>query len=129
LALYKGNVQFKQDNLVIHANRIKVFTHNGGLKKIYIYGKPAKFTRQPKGEQQNVIATANRIEYFANSEILHMYDEALLQQGQQKFSGKYIQYNSRTSQIHANGDPTPENQNGQGRVKAVITPKRDAESP
>ncbi|MEJ2141318.1 MAG: hypothetical protein P8Y24_03005 [Gammaproteobacteria bacterium] len=65
---------------------------------------------------------------FADTEMVHLYGDAQLQQGTQLFSGEHIQYNSRSQQVIANGGPKATNSNGQGRVKAVIMPKSKNQS-
>ena len=140
LSHYQGNVKFKQDTLVINANSIKVLAKNGAVEKVLIVGKPTHLTQQPKGQQQPITATATRIEYLASTGIFHMYGNALVTQGSQRFSGEHIQYNSQTAQVTAQGEKSAtDNQqsgpdesttnDGQGRVKAVIMPKRESTSP
>ena len=60
--------------------------------------------------------------------MVHLYGNALLQQGSQQFRGEHIQYNSRSQQVIANGSQQTVNSNGQGRVKAVIMPKTKMDS-
>ena len=136
---YQGNVKFKQGSLVITANNIKLLAKDGAIDKVIIDGKPTRLTQQSQGQQQAITATANRIEYLAKSEILHLYGNVLVTQGNQQFSGEHIQYNSRTSRVSAQGknsmtsnQPAPPDAsspaNGQGRVKAVITTNRESNS-
>lgn len=142
ISYYKGNVKFKQGTLVITADSIKVLAKNGAIEKVLIHGKPTQLEQYPPGQQHPITATANRIEYLAKQEIIHLYGNALVSQGAQRFSGEHIQYNSQTAQVTAQSknnlaDPSQSlpadsstrvtgSNNGQGRVKAVIIPKREA---
>lgn len=123
-SFFNGRVKFKQGSLVIHADSIRARSKNGSLSTVVIKGAPIKMDQKPEGEQP-ISATANKIEYFADTEMLHLYGDALLQQGQQEFRGEHIQYNSRSQQVIANNNQqtSTTNTNGQGRVKAVIMPK------
>lgn len=142
ISYYKGNVKFTQGSLVIMADSIKVLAKDGAITKVLIQGNPSKLKQQPQGQQHPITATANRIEYLAKTEIVHLYGNALVAQGAQRFSGEHIQYNSQTAQVTAqsmNSLLTPpgaqagnatskqtDTNNGQGRVKAVIMPKRES---
>lgn len=137
---YQGNVKFKQGTLVITANNIKLMAKEGAIDKVIIDGEPTRLTQQSQGKQPAITATANRIEYIASTEILHLYGNVQVTQGNQHFSGEHIQYNNRTSQITAQGinsmiinqQTRPDGSsttNGQDRVKAIITPKRESTSP
>jgi lipopolysaccharide export system protein LptA len=124
LSHYRGKVKFTQGNLVIRASEIKVFTRHGLLEKVEIKGNPSQLHQQPEGQQHPVIASAQRIEYSANEEILELFGNVLVKQGSQRFSGEHIKYNTRSAQVTAHGGSklSPENDEQQGRVKATITP-------
>lgn len=119
---FNGNVKFKQGDLIIHADSIRTREKNGSIDKVIIKGKPIKMNQQSTGKQP-ISARANKMEYIADTEMVHLYGNALLKQGAQQFRGEHIQYNSRSQQVVANGAQQTVNSNGQGRVKAVIMPK------
>lgn len=122
LSHFHGRVKFKQGDLIIKADSIKTSAKNGQVDKVVIKGKPIKMNQNTQGKQP-ISASANKIEYFADSEMVHLYGNALLKQGTQQFRGEHIQYNSRLQQVIANGSQRTVNSDGQGRVKAVIMPK------
>jgi lipopolysaccharide export system protein LptA len=124
---FNGNVKFKQGDLIIHADSIQAKSKNGSISTVVIKGRPIKMNQRSAGKQA-ITANANKIEYFADSEMVHLYGNALLQQGSQQFRGEHIQYNSRSQQVIANGSQQTVNSNGQGRVKAVIMPKTKMDS-
>lgn len=120
---FKGHVRFRQGNLVILADSIRTKSRNGSIDKVTIKGLPVRMNQKSDGKQP-ISATAKKIEYFADSEMVHLYGNALLQQGAQQFRGEHIQYNSGSQQVIANGSQPTANSNGQGRVKAVIMPRK-----
>lgn len=119
---FNGRVKFTQGDLIIHADSIRTKDKNGNLDTVVIKGKPIKMNQQTTGKQP-ISARANKMEYSADSEIVHLYGNAQLQQGTQQFRGEHIQYDSRRQQVIASGSEQTVNSNGQGRVKAVIMPK------
>ena len=124
---FSGQVKFKQGDLIIRADSIKAKSKSGKLSTVVIKGKPIKLD-QKSANKKPITASANKIEYFADSEMVHLYGNALLQQGQQQFRGEHIQYSSRSQQVIANGNQQTVDNNRQGRVKAVIMPKTKTES-
>lgn len=129
LSHFKGHVRFTQGDLVILADSVRTKAKNsGGIDKVLIKGSPVRMNQASPGKEP-ISATANKIEYFADTEMVHLYGNALLKQGGQQFRGEHIQYNSRSQQVIAKGDSQKKNSNGQGRVKAVIMPKNKKPSP
>ena len=124
---FNGNVKFKQGDIIIYADSIRTKSSNGDISTVVIKGRPIKMNQKSVGKQA-ITAKANKIEYFADSEMVHLYGNALLQQGSQQFRGKHIQYNIRSQRVIANGSQQTVNSNGQGRVKAVIMPKTKMDS-
>jgi len=120
ISYYEGNVKFSQGSLLIEADYVKVILKDNALNEMIIKGRPARLNQQPK-DQDPVTATANRIEYLATVDIIKLYGNALVQQGQQNINGEFIQYNRRTSQINANG-----NKDKKDRVNITIIPKRES---
>lgn len=124
---FKGRVRFQQGSLVIQADSIRTKANNGNIDQVTIKGSPIKMKQTSAGKEP-ISATAKKIEYFADTEMVHLYGDARLQQGSQQFRGEHIKYNSRSQQVIANGAPKATNSNGQGRVKAVIMPKSKNQS-
>lgn len=120
VSYYEGNVKFSQGSLIIEADYVKIILKNNALNKMIIKGQPAHLNQLQK-DQLPVTATANRIEYLPNTDIIKLYGNALVQQGQQNINGEFIQYNRRTSQINANG-----NKDKKDRVNITIMPKRES---
>lgn len=128
LSHFRGHVRFTQGDMVIQADSIRTKTKNGSIDKVIVKGSPVRMNQASTGKEA-ISATANKVEYFADTEMVHLYGNARLQQGAQQFTGEHIQYNSRSQQVIANGGPQTTKSNGQGRVKAVIMPKTKNHQP
>jgi len=119
---YIGNVHLKQGTLDIKADKITVYLSKGKLTKIAIRGNPATFKQQPEDKQDIVKSSARYMEYFASKEHLVLKTNAKVVQGDNHFSGDYIEYDTLNSTVKANKD-----EDSDSRVHAIIQPKADTD--
>ena len=114
---YKGRVFFQQGTLKINADEVKVHLKNGRLDKVIIDGNPATFEQQRDEDKTLIKSRARHMEYFADTETLHLQHDARVEQGANIFSGDFIKYDTLNSRVDA--------KKGEGsdtRVNAVIIP-------
>ncbi len=104
ISRYDGQVQFHRDSLHIEADHMILYYHNDKLQRAIISGKPASVTQTPANETA-ITAHALQMEYFADSELLRLSGNAVVQQGEKRFSGAVIEYNSREKTVQADGQP------------------------
>ncbi len=118
IAIYEGNVVITQGTIKIKAAKVTLtYTKKQDLKQVVAVGNPVRFQQTPDGKKPDVHARAQRIEYQANNDTLHLVTEAEVWQAKDKFSGHRIRYNTKNGLIQAD-------KGKKERVKAVITPAR-----
>ncbi|MGD8925615.1 MAG: lipopolysaccharide transport periplasmic protein LptA [Thioalkalispiraceae bacterium] len=114
---YIGNVHLKQGSLDIKADKVTVYLKNGRLIKILIMGNPAVFKQKPEDNKDVVRSSAMNMEYFASKQHLILKTNASVVQGDNHFSGDFIEYDTLNSTVKANKDKGSES-----RVHAIIKP-------
>ncbi|WP_317930950.1 lipopolysaccharide transport periplasmic protein LptA [Halioxenophilus sp. WMMB6] len=110
-----GNATLIQGSLVIRADNITVSHSNEGIKEITAVGKPAIFEQQPKANQGVVTAKALRIEYEVGSEIVHLINNASIDQDGSLITSDTIRYDMQNALAEAGGSE---------RVNIVIPPNQ-----
>ncbi len=117
VSFYKGNVQVTQGSLRVNGDEVTVFLQSDALSKVIVIGNPATLIQQPDHRQEPVNAKATRMEYDAKREIVHLLENAEVQQGPNSFAGNYIEYDTRNSMVSARKGDTDDS-----RVHVIITP-------
>jgi len=117
MSFYQGNVQFTQGSLRVNGDEVTVFLQDEILSKVIVIGNPATLVQQPGHQQKPVNAKATRMEYDAKKEIVHLLENAEVQQGPNSFAGNYIEYDTRSSMVSARKGETDDS-----RVHVIITP-------
>lgn len=117
-AIYEGNVVIMQGSIRMTANKVTLnYTAKQTLDKVVAEGEPVHFKQSPDGDKADINAKANRMEYFASKNTIHLTQGAELWQGQDSFAGEHITYNTHDGIITAN-----KGKNETGRVKVTIQP-------
>ena len=119
---YIGNVRLTQGSLDIRADKVTVFLKSGRLIKILIIGNPAVFKQKPENNKDIVKSSAMHMEYFANREHLILKTNASVVQGDNHFSGDFIEYDTLNSTVKANKD-----EDSGSRVHAIIKPGKSSD--
>lgn len=117
-SIYSGNVEMTQGSVLINGNNITILTDTeGNLKKADIIGKPASFKQTPDNKEQ-IDAKADRIEIlYEDDEQVNLYQNAVLIQGTNRFTGDKIKYLTATDQVFADSKKD-------SRVKVTISPRK-----
>ena len=100
-SIFTGNVDFRQGNIHITAQRIHLLRRNGQLKQLVVQGEPALFVQQATQTQPLVKSQALRMEYDSDTGILRLLEQALLQQGNNRFTGEQIEYDTAAGRVTA----------------------------
>lgn len=127
ISIYTGNVVVTQGSMVIRAHKMTVHHPKKQLEKIIAEGTRAKratYTQRPDGKDKNVNAEAQKMIYFADSEIVHLYTNAELWQGGDRFTGEKIIYNTLTEEMKASSDGKTSS-GSPGRITTTIQPRQD----
>jgi lipopolysaccharide export system protein LptA len=117
ISQYIGNVHLKQGSMNIKADKITVYLVKGKLHKIVIVGNPATFKQQPDDRKDIVHSSANTMEYIASKEHLVLKTNAQVIQGDNRFRGDFIEYDTLNSVVKAK-----KGEGSDSRVHAIIHP-------
>ena len=132
ISTYKGKVLLQKDTLVIEADAMTLHYNGEKLDKVMIIGSPADVRHEPDNEAK-VHSQANKMEYLIQEDKLTLSGQAFVNQGNQHFSGKTIEYDTRQRIISAAGNQntvTNDNETSTGpaesqRVHVIIGPDAD----
>jgi len=127
-SLYQGNVLMTQGSLRVTGDKITVYLKQNRLQRIIATGNPATLQQKPEKNQELITSRAMRMEYDVKLSRLVLKQDALVEQGPNRFSGNHIVYNILTSTVTADKDPNHQAKDPDaGRVSVTITPPKDEE--
>jgi lipopolysaccharide export system protein LptA len=118
---YQGNVILTQGTLKVTGSDVTIYLEKKQLRQIIIIGNPATLKQKPAEDQPEINSRAGRMEYDLHKDMLLLTDNAQVEQGQNRFSGDYIRYNTRTSVVRARQDADKKT-----RVNITIVPEKEA---
>lgn len=123
--VYSGNVTVEQGRLSIRADRIEVTARQGKTELVRATGKPAKLRSRGEGENGEIQAEADRVDYHVTRRKVDLIGYVTLRRGADLFTADRLHYDLDSKSLNAAGD-----EKSDGRVHAVIQPaKPDAEPP
>ncbi len=114
LTTYSGNVRMDQGSMSISAQSITIHSVGEGVDTIIAKGAPAFFTQKQKGEQAPVTASGKIIEYYKAKELIHIRQQAAIEQNSSTVKSEDIQYYINERIVKANSGKQS------GRVEVVI---------
>jgi len=120
---FRGNVKITKGSIRLNAQTVVVYESNGELDKVIASGAPVYFRQRPDGKPDDVIAEANRIEFYSRKNLIYLINKARIKQENDSFSGDRIEYDTLRSVILAKSVPSASGGGG-GRVKITIQPKK-----
>jgi len=121
----KGNVVVTQGTITVHADRLDLKQNPDNSLSVTAYGNPVSFREKKDGSDEYYEGFAQRAHYDGQTQLLELFDRALLKQGTDEIRSNYISYNNATGQFHAEGRPDEAGSaNGPGsRVRGVFQPR------
>lgn len=130
-SVFEGNVQLTQGTLMLRADRVVVRQDEQGFNYAFATGDPAYFRQKREGVDEYIEGFAQRMEYDGKQDRVEMFTNARVKKGIDEVRGDYISYNAVTEfyQVIGGGVAAATPSNPQGRVRAVIQPKKDLEKP
>ncbi|MDQ2069537.1 lipopolysaccharide transport periplasmic protein LptA [Natronospira bacteriovora] len=100
-ATYRGNVEIRQQNLLIYADQVVFFENEDGeYDRAEMRGQPVHLISTPEGRAKTE-AFAHFMEYNLQTEHLLMQGEARLKQERQDLRAERIEYDLPTERIRA----------------------------
>lgn len=127
ISTYQGNVMFRQGTATLKADTLVIHSRDRQeVERIIANGKPAHFEQRSQEPGKDASGEALRIEYLAIKGLLILDGQAHFRQGDNRFSGNRIEYETENKVVKAGKSVTPEGKGG--RVQIVIQPRSaDAE--
>ncbi|MCK5813616.1 MAG: lipopolysaccharide transport periplasmic protein LptA [Cocleimonas sp.] len=120
-AVYQGNVSIKQGTLKIHAARIEINAPNNKIINIIATGFPLKVEqRMDSGKMAK--GSAKQMQYLVEKKRLILNGNAILSQGNDKFSSNHIEFSTLTGALKAGNK-----KNNKSRVHAIFYPTNKAQ--
>lgn len=119
VSVYQGNVIITQGSLKLWADKMWIHRSNGVTKKIITQGNPTHFRQLMDDSQEEIRGSAKQAEFFLDSDELHLSQDAVLEQAQDRFQSDRIIYLRSKSQVKAGVSAQ-----GKERVRVIIEPAK-----
>ncbi len=125
-SVFEGNVTMTQGTLTLRADRVFVRQDGEGFNHAIAFGRPASFKQKREGTDEYIEGFAERMEYDGKQDKVQLFTNAHVKKGIDEVKGDYISYDAVTEyyQVIGGGPAAATAANPQGRVRAVIQPKR-----
>ena len=121
ISIYRGSVRVTQGTLILTGETMTVRTKNNEIEKVIMVGKPATYQQRPDNKDEDVHATALRMEYYTNPERIILLKKAQVEQQGDVLRSERIEYDVAKDQVSAGTDQPNE------RVQITIQPRPDTE--
>ncbi len=130
-SVFEGNVTMTQGTLTLRADRVFVRQDAEGFNHAIAFGRPATFKQKREGTDEYIEGFAERMEYDGKQDKVQLFTNAHVKKGIDEVKGDYISYDAVTEyyQVIGGGPSAATTTNPQGRVRAVIQPKRRDSEP
>ena len=127
ISIYKDNVLITRGTMNIQGELIYVHSNENEIRTIRVEGAPAKF-RQLNDQDAEISAQSLQMEYQANNNKLILTKDAVLVQGQNRFTSEHIIYDTQQDIVQA-GDPAKKGEATESeRVTITIQPDKKKNS-
>ena len=114
-SIYRGNVRLTRGPLSMQGDQLKIHRDaDTGRITATLSGQPATATHRTPEDELPVTASARRIVYITQVEILELDGNARIQRGADELQGDSVRYDVANARIQADG--------GERRVRIVINP-------
>lgn len=120
-AIYEGHVSIVQGTLEIKASKIEIQAPKNEISKITATGNPVSF-QQKMDDGKLAKGKANRVIYLIKDKRLFLDGNAVISQGNDKFSSNHIDYSIRNGELKAGNKKAP----GKSRVRVIFYPSNKA---
>lgn len=121
ISIYKGEVVVIQGGMRLDANKLVVYLENREIQKMVATGTPVKFKQTPEEGKEDVHGNSLIAEYYPETKVLIMLEEAVVWQGGNSTASERIEYD-RISEVLKAGD----GKSAAKRVRVILQPKSGA---
>lgn len=118
VSVYQGQVDVKQGSIHITADKVTVYQKEKRTDRVLAVGAPVRF-QQKTDKGKLVKGNARQVEYQVSSDELTLSGDALLTQGEDRFSSDRIVYDRKNAQVKAGASAQ-----GRQRVRITINPNQ-----
>lgn len=116
-----NGVTISQGSLQVEANTATITTSGGQPIRAVLSGEPVKL-KQLLDDGTPMNATAGKVDYDMNTDIVVFTEDVKIQQPRGSLSGPRVVYNMKTGMVNSSSDSS-------GRVKMTIQPRNAATTP
>lgn len=125
VTVYKGSVVITQGSLRISGDTATVhYNRERDLTALVVVGKPAHFRQQVEGQSDYQQATAQRMEYRADNNLIILLGDARSWQGREQITGDRIVFDTVHNRVQAHAQATTK-ASGKPRVRITIVPNKE----
>ena len=121
VSIYLGNVIITQGSLKLWADKMWIYRKNGITERIVTKGNPTHFRQLMDDSNEEVRGRAKQAVFYVQKDEIHLNDEAVLEQKQDKFRSDRIIYLRSKSLVKAGASAQ-----GKQRVKVTIESEQSA---
>ncbi len=123
--IFTGNVHLRQGTMNLRGDLMTVYVTDGSIERAEIDGSPATFVQRPQGKDQDMHASALRMEYYATDERIVLLGEARVwdAEGNDFRSDRIVYHVGKNTVIAGGSEKTG------GRVHITLPPKATSREP
>lgn len=92
VTVYSGNVRMSQGSMELEADKLTIYQIDDDADKIVAQGNPAKMRQKPEADKGLVHAHALVITYLRTKDMVHLQDDARIEQAGDLVTGESIDY-------------------------------------
>ncbi|MEN8179462.1 MAG: lipopolysaccharide transport periplasmic protein LptA [Pseudomonadota bacterium] len=122
ISIYQGNVLITQGSLKLWADKMWIHRSKGGIEKIVTQGNPTHFRQLMDNSPEEIRGSAKKAELFLDVDELHLSQDAILEQAQDRFQSDRIIFLRSKSQVKAGASAQ-----GKERVRVIIEPTQTSQ--
>lgn len=119
VSIYQGNVVITQGSIRLTADKVVVTQKKDKADHLVATGRPVHFQQKMDDDQGLVKGRAKKVEYEADSEIIYLIDDAVLNQNKDIFTSDRITYDRAKAVVKAGASAK-----GKERVRVTIGGKK-----
>ncbi len=108
IAVYRGDVSIQDGTLSIEADTVEAHVKDGDIETFFAAGETVRVIHRPTDTNQEMRATADRLEYQVKREKLYMFGNVTLQQNGSELRCPELNYDLEARRFVAKGSGSGE---------------------
>ncbi|MGR9105782.1 MAG: lipopolysaccharide transport periplasmic protein LptA [Gammaproteobacteria bacterium] len=123
VSVYTGEVQVTQGSMLLNSDKLVVYTKDRKPYKFVATGDPVTFKQTPKPGDEDIHGRSLTAEYYTETEMLVMIEQAVVWQGKDTYASERIEYDRKHAIVKA-GQASSSGK----RVRITLHPKEETEA-